>query len=158
MDNDVVERDQQKWPWDFDELHKGDSISEVELLKASGLDKYSPQYGFWCMELKTAIMTHKYDMGEPVVVAMVKTALVLLTDIDAAEYTERQFKAHMRAMTRNHGHQLTVDDSHFSEEERDVHRRQLLKNGRTIQGALLGRRGKLVLKDNKPNAVGLPGA
>jgi hypothetical protein len=155
---DVVERDQQKWPWDFDEMSKGDSISEVELLKASGLDKYAPSYNFWCMELKTAIMTHKHDMGEPVVVAMVKGAMVLLPDIDAAEYTERHFKAHMRAMTRNHGHQLLVDDSGFGEADQAAHRRRLQTNGRTIQGALLGRRNKLVLKDTKPNALGLPGA
>jgi len=144
-----------RYPLNFENLKKGDVITEDQLVEILKEPKESVKFWSKKLALRMEIMDRLAEMGNPVTVKETKGDLVILTDLEASTYNNRMFTNTVRQLVRTHNRSCQVDDSDFGEDERKRHRRMIEINGRTIQGALLGRRGKLQLPPYERTTPGL---
>ncbi len=142
-------------PLDIEGLKKGDVIVADDLVKIIGHEAGSEKYAFGLLGLREKIMQDKAAMGDPVTVRVCKGNLEVLSDVLSSQYNDKRFKGHMGKLLTTHGRLMQVDDSEFDEKTKKLHDKRLNKNGLTIQGALMGRRGKLKLEPYK-NKTQLP--
>lgn len=122
----------EKHPFDFDALKKGDSFTPEVLESITLKQRETKEYSFALLSLREQIETELEARGRPVVVAMVKNNLVILTDEEAQLYTFERFNAAQRAMYRAHRRSMIIDRTNLSEEAEQRHQRQLI-----VQGAKL---------------------
>jgi len=155
MEKEIVET--RRSPLDIEGLKKGDVITADELLKIVGHPAGTEKYAFGLLGLREKIMADKAAMGDPVTVRVCKGNLEVLSDELSSQYNDKRFKVNMAKMLTSHGRLMQVDDSEFAASTKKLHDKRLNKNGRTIQGALLGRSGKLELEPYK-NKTQLPAA
>ena len=139
-------------PLDFDALRKGDVITIEEIERITGCKSDTTAYALKSMSLCEKIMVAKENHGDPVVAKVDKLAIRILLDHEAAVYCDGTFRAGLRKMGRGCERQSKVDTRQLTSEQIAKHERRLEVNSRTLQGAFMGRAGKLVFaaaKDSK---------
>jgi len=136
-------------PLDIEGLKKGDVISVDDLVKIVGHEVGTEKYAFGLLGLREKIMQDKAAMGDPVTVRVCKGNLEVLSDEMSSQYNDNRFKSHISKMLTTHGRMMQVDDSNLDEKTKKLHEKRMTKNGLTIQGALMGRRGELKLESYK---------
>ena len=145
-----------RWPLDIEGLKKGDRIKEVELLNMSGLTKDSQEHQLYVLALSDRIMKERERIGEPFTVVARKGDLVILTDIEAADYNHHKSLSYIRRATGAYFRKLNVDDSGFDEAAKVKHRRESEVVGKGIQGCLMGMAEQLQIEPYKRKTPGLP--
>jgi len=136
-------------PLDIESLSKGDVIAQETLIKIIGYPIGTPAYAFKLLALCERIMSEKEMLGDPVTVRVSKGNVEVLTDELSSQYNNKCFKNKLAGMLKVHGRSLQVDESNLDEPTQARHRKLLRRNGITIQGALMGRSGKLQIEPYK---------
>ena len=136
-------------PLDIEILSKGDVITQDTLIKIIGHPLGTPAYEFGLLGLKEKIMNQKEILGDPVTVRVSKGNLEVLTDELSSRYNDKRFRSHIGKMLVTHSRMMQVDDSNLEGTMQARHRKLLRRNGLTIQGALMGRSGKLQIEPYK---------
>lgn len=142
-----------KYPLDASALSKGDEIP-VERVEAIVRRKFDDRrYALAVASLCDWIEREKAERGEHVTAAMVKGAIRILTDAEAADYLSGRFRAHEAGLRRSARAKARVDRAQLTEAQRDKHDREL-----SVMGAKLTRlRGREVqLKPAERQTPGLP--
>ena len=136
-------------PLDIESLSKGDVIMQETLIKVIGHNLGTPAYEFGLLGLREKIMQEKETLGDPVTVRVSKGNLEVLTDELSSQYNDKRFKSHIGKMLTSHGRMMQVDEMNLDEVTLKHHKKLLRRNGLTIQGALMGRSGKLAIQPYK---------
>ena len=136
-------------PLDIESLSKGDVITQETLIKIVGHPVGTPAYEFGLLGLREKIMDEKEVLGDPVTVRVSKGNIEVLTDELSSQYNNKRFKSHIGKMLTTHGRMMQVDESNLDEPDLNRHRKRIKRNGLTIQGALMGRSGKLQIEPYK---------
>jgi hypothetical protein len=97
------------------------------------------------------------ERGLVVVCKQEKNDVMVLTDAQAAKYTDRRQRIARQQMARNYCKQTTVDRDALTDEERAAHDRRLEVNGRTLS-AMRTARKPLALPSKRATPLPLPHA
>ena len=129
-----------RYPFDYDELHKGDYI-EVDVLEGkTGKQCGTNDYAFAIMGLAQRIMSDTEQEGRPFIVCVVKNKLRILTDMEASAYTAQRRDAHWRGMQRANHRQALVDASGFDDAAQSLHLHRLRIGAAMVRGVNKARR------------------
>jgi len=136
-------------PLNIESLGKGDVITQETLIKVIGHPLGSTAYEFGLLGLREKIMDEKELLGDPVTVRVSKGNIEILTDELSSQYNNKRFRSHIGKMLVTHGRMMQVDEANLEDADQKRHRSRLRRNGLTIQGALMGRSGKLQIEPYK---------
>lgn len=129
------------WPVDIDALSKGDSIGSEILAEFFGVE-----YGSQVYQLRLAGFVQKLEValwakGKQYVLRCSQGSVSILTDTEAAEYTQARFGAHYRGLRRSHRRAAVVDRSRLADDARNRHDRALV-----VQGGMLAAASRAVVE------------
>lgn len=122
-----------RFPLDFDALHKGDKIGPAVIEEFSGATRGSKEYDWAVMGFRGRICRELRIRGIHWTVRQVGDELHILTDEEAVEYNARMAKSGRRRMKRAHHRLAHVDPSQLTEPQRSAHERSL----RVLQAQLI---------------------
>lgn len=142
------------YPLDFDSLQKGDTITVEQLEEIIGHNRLTTRYNLGVLNLCERIRRELEDRGKHITTAVIKGALRLLTDEEAAEYTHRQFKVGLRKSARYHQQQLHVVTTNLSEVQRQQHERRIIINSAMLLAAN-SKRKELTAIEHKRSVPGI---
>lgn len=142
------------FPFNYDELQKGMSISAERLEQIVGVPRIHKDYAFKVLAVKERIERELRDRNRVVTVAIIRDCLELLTDEAAAEYNQQQAKIAIRKLGRAHFRNGHVDVTQLTQEQREQHERNLLINGQILT-AIRSIRRKLLPKPHERQTPGL---
>ena len=140
----------ERHPLDFDAVRMGDSWGPERLEWMVEAKRDSVAYQLGVLRLKDRIERECRDRGKLFTLAVVRGVLRVLTDEEAARYTQRRVRAGFRTARRSLHKQLAVDPTELTDAHRREHERNLLVNGRMIQAALTERRRLTARKPHRP--------
>lgn len=124
----------EKWPIDIGNLSKGDSISPEEIEKIAGSPQGTSGFAFAKLRLKNMIEAERFQSGAPLVVKHEANGLRVLTDQEAAEYTDKKVHDSLRQAAQNYFRQTAMVDAEcLTAQERSKHERATLVNSRLLQ-------------------------
>lgn len=146
----------QYYPLDFDSIQKGDAWATDELERLTGKRRDTTEYQFAVMALKSRIYRELKDRGKRVTLAVVKGALRVLTDEEAALYNARTFRQGFRRSVRSFSRMSTVNQAGMTERQKADHERNLIVYGRMLQAARNGKKQALRATAVKRDVPGLP--
>jgi hypothetical protein len=125
--------ERREYPFDTDSLEKGGRIPARDIEDAYGVRQGTAEYSFAMLRAKDYIARSVLDKrGEVWTIVERDGELRILTDSEAAKENERTILLKMRSVARAHHRALNVDRAQLTEEERDVHDRNLQRRGRQI--------------------------
>lgn len=145
-----------KYPIEFSELRKGDTLSASRLETILECKAGTPEYALKLLGFREHFERWARDNGTPYCTATKQGALLILTDPDAAMYENNMVDKCMHRVTKHYCKMLSVDEAKLSDKERGEHERNILVKGRMVQGAIMGRQGKLSIAPYKRDVPGLP--
>lgn len=145
-----------KFPIDYESLEKGDVISIAKIEHITGKKYPTQEYDLAALQLRHEIEREMEDIGYPVVTRQKQGNILILKDNEAAEYTHNGFIQKLKGMGRFLDKQLQVDTNNLSSKEKKRHLRKCRKDSLTLQGAKMGRRGKLPSLGKGKNHKKLP--
>jgi len=117
------------YPIDPDELKKGDLVSEAVIRRAYGKTPGTDEYRFAQMKLREFIEERRTDL----VTKAEGFAVRVLTDEEAAPYSDTRFHASRRGMENSWRRQLRVDAAQLDQTTANTHARALSRNGLILQ-------------------------
>lgn len=121
-------------------LMKGDSIPLHEIERLYQVNRDTEQFRLVALQLRRMI-EHEFASREPSQIVCVRfdsrIGLVVLTDDEAVEHTNRGTIRHVRGMRRTHRKRVGIDRSAVAETQRSALDRALEVGGRMLQ--VLGR-------------------
>lgn len=132
--------DASRFPLDYEALKKGDTIPAARVEKIAGVLRGSEGYEFAVLKVCKQIERELAVRERLWTVVVRGEDVVILTDAQAATYTDDQQRQAMRRLKRNFHRQVAVDVLELSEEERAKHERAVEVNGKTLQAAMTARR------------------
>jgi hypothetical protein len=121
-----------QYPIDVAVLVKGDVIDIPTIERITGTAHGTTEYNFQIMSLRSFIERKSRDNGGRLISRNRHGALEILTDENAAKYTERHAKLGRRRFYRNHRRQLDVETKNLSDKARFEHEQSIILNGRMI--------------------------
>ncbi len=132
----------------FDTLQKGDYLPPTMCARAIGAQPGEPDYWRGLLSLRDYVVNELEARGVYVTVRTRRDGLAILTDSEAAIYNGEAVprQAHKK-MCKAHRRNLLVDVAQLSPDERVLHDRRILRNGRVIQATQAARR--MALTDHK---------
>ena len=136
-----------KYPFDCDELRKGDTLSEDFICQTYKVAPRTEEYRHAVFNAKTHIQREFASRGEHVEVCEIKRVIHILTTEEAAGYTERQFSKGVRKMYDAHRRKTSLDRSEMTDETREIHDLQLTRQGRIVSAV---KRANRRAKDLEP--------
>lgn len=134
-----------RYPVDFDALEKGSYITPKDVARAARADVGTPKFSIFLMGLCAECERRLLDRGLQAVVRVDNYGVRVLTDAEAAEYTDHQFGGLIRRLGRTLHRQNRVDTKELGTSQRQQHERALLVNSRTFQAAANARKDALKL-------------
>lgn len=151
--------DTTRFPIDYDSIAKGDVIPAARIERVMNVDRRDRDaFKMAAMQLKARVVADLWRMGKKWTLSQKGDDIVVLTDAQAAEYTDRQIELDLRAMAKMLRHQLAVDVSALDDDQRSEHERNLEVNSKTLQAATSARRSTLRLTAHQRSTPGLPEA
>jgi hypothetical protein len=117
-----------KYPFDWEELQKGDILTTEELQRITGKTPGSDEFRFACMTLQSLIQ----DKTGFTVKLKGDETLQVLTDAEAAEHNSRLFGQFMRSMVSRHALNCEVDVDNLNPTSRAKHDRTLVTQSRYV--------------------------
>ncbi len=132
-----------EYPINTKDLAKGSRITAQQIEHATGVLRDAKNYSFAMLKLKGYITYRLANRGLDAVIRSQKDDLVILTDEEAAPYTDTKFQ--MRIQQAGHAlrEQLSVSRAGLLPEQIEDHDRACVVNGATYAGAKKARRGAL---------------
>ena len=129
-----------RYPFDYDELDKGDIISAETLEELTGYERGTQDYNLQLMVLQNQIMDEMEVRDRPMTVRIHKGGLELLTDAQASVYNHGRGESGLRQMKGAVKRLGWTDMMKLTDEERKNHDRTVLIQSRMLQGAMKGRK------------------
>lgn len=133
--DDLNEPDIQYFPLDFDALEKGHCINAERLQQLTGKQRGTDEYNLAVLALRERIVRECKDRNKNFTVAMVKGALRILTDEEAAVYNVRTFRAGFRRSHSSLRRLAKVDTAALSDQQKSEHERNVIVFGKMLQAA-----------------------
>jgi len=139
-----------EWPVDTSTLEKGSEIPAAlcaTILRHMEIDESgevtkeplvpgTSKYQLALLRLRDVIEGILAERGLAVVIRTRENGLRILTDSEAAEYTDRRGDNHLEGLMRAYVRQTSVDAANLTDAERSIHREAVQKRGRILQSAL----------------------
>lgn len=126
------------WPIDVNSLRKGDSIGPDVLVPFFEVSLDSREYQLKLAGFVARLEAVLWKDGKRYIVRCSHGSASILTDREAAEYTERRFNAHYRGLRRSNRRAKVVDQKKLGAEERRRHEHSLVVQGAILAGAAKG--------------------
>lgn len=127
-----------RYPFDYDNLKKGDEIPVEQLEHITrtkyGDDKYSLRVLSLCEQIERELK----ERGRHVTVVQRKGAIRILLDSEAAEYNSMRFRQQQEGLVRSHYRGLAVVSANLDETERKRHERRMENQSKILQGMIAG--------------------
>ena len=102
-------------PIDFDALEKDTTIDAFTLSKIVGCLPSEPHW-----QLKVLGLKEQIEKNTKIICRIIGETLRLCDDIEAAEYTNKEWKRGLRGMARNVERRSWIDTAEFSEQQRNA--------------------------------------
>lgn len=148
-----------KWPYDYDRLGKGDLITNEQIAIRTGVPigttpEERERFELARLGERSKIERELWRRGKHITIKGVREGLRLLHDPEAAEHNARMFESARRQLGRYYYRNSGVDESKLSDEQRAIHRRHLLVEGKVVQAVTDARRAALTAHKRKtPRAL-----
>ena len=142
------------FPFNYDELQKGTSISAERLEQIVGVPRTHKDYAFKVLAVKERIERELRDRGKVITIAIIRDSLELLPDEAAARYNKQQNRIGLRKVMRSHNRNMHVDVTQLTQEQREEHDKELLVTGQ-ILSAVRSIRRKLLPQPHERQTPGL---
>jgi hypothetical protein len=156
--DDLNEQDIAYYPLDFETLKKGDSIPPARLEQLTEQTRGTDSYNLAVLALRERIVRECRDRGKNFTVAVVKGALRILTDEEAAVYNVRTFRAGFRRSGHSLRRLAKVNTAALSDPQKKEHERTLIVFGKMLQAARSARaRTAIELSEHRRGVPGIPG-
>lgn len=123
----------QKYPLDFDNLNKGDTIYQSRLEDILQMDSSNPRYNLKVLRLCKHIEFQMRSRGKPVTVCQRLGDLVVLDDVSASTYNYRAVNIGIRRISRGYQRLIEVNQKNLNYDQRVVHIRRLENTSKVIQ-------------------------
>lgn len=143
--NELPEGVTEEYPFDTSTLEKGSRVTAEQIERATGCSPESKNFGLAMLRIKGYVTWRLAQRGLDVVVRAVKNDLVILTDSDAAPYTDAKFQNRIAQAAHALQEQLSVSRHALTDGERLRHDRACAVNGATLAGARKARKAELAL-------------
>lgn len=144
-----------KWPLDVEELNKGDVLPVERIEEITGEVRGTNGFQFAKMRIASFIEMEREHQGIPVVIKHEGETLRVLTDEEAAIYTETRFHDALRSAGRSHYRQSAyIDTEQLTNGTREKHEWHILVNSRILQAVRKARlegtqKHKLLTKEKR---------
>lgn len=138
----------EKYPFDFDALNKGDTISPEIAESIVKVPRSHRRYSLKAAGLAKLVERELGARGKKCTVCVRNDAICILTDSEAAVYTKQQGSIARRKERLNFMRALHVDVTNLGPDERKAHERRLVIDGQAIAAASRVRR-KLAVETHK---------
>ena len=135
-------------PLDFESLQPGSVITIPELERILMCKKGTDNYAFGVLSLRKQIIAELSRINRPCSVRSKHGTLEILDAPQSSQYENNRFVLGIRKLRRALKQMLQVPINRLTTEQRIEHDRNLTTNSRTFQGAMMGRRGQLKLKEH----------
>lgn len=135
----------QRFPLDFDALHKGSVVSAEEIEAIVRVSRDSARYSARQTDLCFRIERELRDRGIDATVATIKDEIHVLDDPAAAIHNRQLFDKGMKRLRRAHRKLMQVDTGQLSDEERKQYVRTLTVQGAVLVGAMSAQRKAIVI-------------
>jgi hypothetical protein len=133
-----------EYPLDTEGLGKGSRVTGDRIAEATGVPTSSRNFGLAMLRIKGYVYAALAERGLDVVIRQDGDDLVILTDSEAAPYTDDKFRQRIVQAGLALREQLSVARGGLTDEEVARHDRALTVNGMTYAGARKARRETLV--------------
>lgn len=131
-------------PLDFSELKKGDTIAAEVLEEITGAKRDDKYFSLKILAIKEQIEKAREEMGQPVKVRSLNgDSLIILTDEQAAGHLNNRANGRWRGAAKDVKQLGQVDMRNLNETQRKDHERNILIQGQTLAGSIIGRRRAL---------------
>ncbi len=104
----------ERYPLDFDSLHKGDVIQAERLVGIFGIETTDARFSGRQIELCERIEHEMDHRGQEVTVICIKNEIHILDDIAALEYAPKLFDSGHRRCRRAHRKLMAIDSGNLS--------------------------------------------
>lgn len=121
-----------KYPFDYDQLKKGDELSPEEIERITGKKPGTDEYRFAVMGLQALIQ----DRTGYTAKCQSDGSLKVLTDPEAAEHNRKLFAQNLRAMANRHTLNTQVDVDNLPEDARRRHDQTLMVQSRYVSAMI----------------------
>ena len=148
--NDGEFESTQAYPIDTDNLVKGSRVTADTIEHAFNTSRDSKNYWKYQMRMRHYIELAFADRNLNVVVRSNGPDLVILTDEEAASFTDVRFQQLIAGAGRMLSKQQAVDRAPLLPATRDRHDRALIVNGGTYAGTKAGRKTAIAALKPKP--------
>lgn len=143
----------EKWPLDFDKLGKGDVIDPATIERWCGLPRTHEKYRFKLMELQSLIDRELGARGINVTVKIHKYGIIVLDDLSASEWNDRQIRHHYRGVLFRAVKLGGVDSRFFDANEKKEHERRLMYSSFMTHALNDGRKQFISQQRSKSNGL-----
>ena len=134
-----------RFPLDAEALEKGDVITVSALERILKCKEDTKEYAFGLMSLREWIMREKERLGNPVTVSIHGGSLIVHEDESASDYNDKCVESGLNQCKRGFKRLMQVDADNLTPEALAKHDKRLRRHSLMLQGAKMGRRGKLPL-------------
>lgn len=124
-----------EWPVEIEELSKGDEIGPEVLSPWFGEDFGTNRYQLLLSNFVEKLSSALVAIGKRYVLRCRQGSAAILTDQEAAIYTQERFGAHFRGLHRSNLRAKYVDQRQLDAGERRRHEHSLLVQGAILHGA-----------------------
>ncbi len=123
-----------EYPINTSELEKGSRVAAETVEASFNVKRGTDAYRIKMLQVRKYIEWRLAERGMEVVTRSQRDDIIILTDAEAAPFTDREFQNTVRKLRRRLIQQSSVDRAALSDVERTRHDRALTVNGATYAG------------------------
>lgn len=139
---------QRPYPFDFNNLKKGDVISAQQIEDYTGVSRDTSKYGLAVLKVRTLIEIESQLRGQTLTLKQNNGELVVCMDEEASVENSRRCENGLRKYMRAHRRMCGVDVNNLSADRKPIHDRELIRQGR-ILGSIIRAETKLATEGHK---------